>query len=329
MKLILKILFFIALISLSACLPVKEEPTENTSPVENIPVQTNTPMVTSVWLLPITEQGNDDVQVQHTKSSTDIPAELIASPIPTTQVITITIVYDNYQEDQKLISDWGFSVLIEYSDNTVLFDTGANGQILMQNMQILGIDPIKIDSVVLSHPHDDHIGGLLTLLKAGVKPTVYLLTSFPAPFKNLVKMFTNVIEVSPGQSITQGIWTTGDVGGEIPEQSLAVETDQGIILITGCAHPGISKILKQVYDMKNEPLYMILGGFHLGSKSEVEINAILQDFRSMEAVFVAPCHCTGDFAIEKFATEFGSKYMKIGVGSQIRLEAYTVKQEIP
>ena len=320
MKLLQDILFFIMFLSLSACHPVEEEPTENTSPSADLLTQVITPTPTGVWLLPITEQGEKPATIQPTKTATDIPEVTKETIIPETQGITITIVYDNYLDDQRLSTDWGFSALIELADYSLLFDTGANGLILLQNMKILGIDPLQIDSVVLSHAHNDHTGGLRTLLNTGAKPTVYLLPSFPISFIHLVEMFTDVIEVSPGFSIVEGIWTTGEMGVEIPEQTLVVESEHGLVVITGCAHPGIIDILEQVSDMKRMPLYMVLGGFHLGGKSVPEIDAILQDFRRLDVMYVAPCHCTGDVAIEKFLAEYGNNYLKIGAGSLIKLQ---------
>jgi 7,8-dihydropterin-6-yl-methyl-4-(beta-D-ribofuranosyl)aminobenzene 5'-phosphate synthase len=320
MKLIYIILITIIILSLSACSPITEMLVETAAPITSLPSGTYTPLVTSVALLPITEQGDITEATQTPMPATDIPEDVMVSPQPDTQVITITIVYDNYLVDERLRSDWGFSALIQYGDHTLLFDTGGNGLILLQNMRILGIDLLQIDGVVLSHAHDDHTGGLMSLLNTGVKPTVYLLSSFPASFKRQTEQYTQVNEVLPGQIFTDGVWTTGDVGGSIPEQSLVIQTVQGLVIITGCAHPGIVNILEHVHDMNSAPLYLVLGGFHLGGKSEAEINAIVQEFRRMEVVHAAPCHCSGDLAIEKFATEYGSDYVKVGVGSILRFE---------
>jgi predicted metal-dependent RNase len=190
MKIIYIIFITITLLSLSACYSTTVTPVETSTPIKYLPTVTNTPVFTSVTLLPTTEQGDNSEPTQTPQPATDIPEEMMETSIPSTQVITITIVYDNYQEDQRLSTGWGFSALIESQDYTLLFDTGANGLILLQNMRILGIDPLKIDSVVLSHAHDDHTGGLLTLLNTGVKPTVYLLPSFPASIKHQIEQYT-------------------------------------------------------------------------------------------------------------------------------------------
>ena len=66
----------------------------------------------------------------------------------------------------------------------------------------------------------------------------------------------------------------------IPEQALVIQTEQGLVVITGCAHPGIVAILEQAQSLFEESVYMVMGGFHLGSMSEAEIDTILNDFQA-------------------------------------------------
>jgi 7,8-dihydropterin-6-yl-methyl-4-(beta-D-ribofuranosyl)aminobenzene 5'-phosphate synthase len=239
--------------------------------------------------------------------------------------LSIIIVYDNNYYDPRLKSSWGFSALVEYLDHILLFDTGGDGPTLMENMHILGIDPTQIESVVLSHAHGDHTGGLIALLEAGAHPTVYLLPSFPSSFKRQVGQFTSVIEVTPGQSIAEGLFTSGEMGRDIPEQALMVKTESGLVIITGCAHPGIVAIVEQAQGMFNEPIRLVLGGFHLGSKSIAEIDEILRDFRRLGVEQVAPCHCTGTRAINMFAAEYGDDFIQAGVGRVIKLDVINPK----
>jgi 7,8-dihydropterin-6-yl-methyl-4-(beta-D-ribofuranosyl)aminobenzene 5'-phosphate synthase len=243
------------------------------------------------------------------------------SPTPMSQPLTITIIYDNNPYDNRLSTAWGFSALVEYREHILLFDTGGDGQLLLGNMRILGIDPKRIESVVLSHAHEDHTGGLITLLNTGVKPVVYLLPSFPVSFKHHIQQFTKVIDVSPGQSLGEGLWTTGEMGSAIPEQALVIQTEAGLVIITGCAHPGIVEMVEQAQNMLVRPVRLVLGGFHLGSKGKAEIEEIIKDFRYMGVEQVAPCHCTGENAMTMFAVEYGEDFFQVGVGSTIRLEA--------
>ncbi|MFZ2095170.1 MAG: MBL fold metallo-hydrolase [Anaerolineales bacterium] len=325
MRLIQNILFIMMLLSLGACYPASEVPTHSAPPTAILQMATTAPVAVPLTPVPIIENSKPPTQTRSPTTATLIPEEPKETAMPVMQAITITIVYDNHVYDQRLGSAWGFSALVEYGEHTLLFDTGGNGQLLLRNMRILGIDPVEIEGVVLSHIHDDHTGGLIALLSSGIKPMVYLLPSFPPSFKRQVEQYTQVSEVSPGQILTDGIWTTGEIGGAIPEQSMVIQTAEGLVVITGCAHPGITNILEQVHRMNNAPLLMALGGFHLGSKSEAEIDAIVNDFRRLEVKQAGPCHCTGDLAIAKFAAEYGEDFLSIGVGSVIRLETVTSK----
>ncbi len=246
--------------------------------------------------------------------------EALETHLSATESLTITLVYDNNAYGGRLKTAWGFAALVAYHNQTLLFDTGGDGQTLVQNMRILEIDPTQIESVLLSHAHGDHTGGLSTLLELGARPTVYLPPSFSASFKNQVGRRTEVTEVAPGLSFAEGMLTTGEMGRSIPEQALVIRTEPGLVLVTGCAHPGIVEIVEHAQEMFDEPVRLVLGGFHLGGKSKTEIDAILTNFRRLEVEQVAPCHCTGDQAIAMFSAEYGEHFIQAGVGRVIVLD---------
>ncbi len=235
--------------------------------------------------------------------------------------VTITVIFDNNTFDPRLKTAWGFSALVEYGRHTLLFDTGGDGRILRENMRILGIDPTRIESVVLSHAHGDHTGGLAAVLESASHPVVYLLPSFAEAYKEDTGRKAKVVEVSRGLMITEGLYTTGEIAGGIPEQALIVHTPEGLIVITGCAHPGIVDIVELARGIIESPISLVLGGFHLSSKSNSEIEAILNDFQGLEVSQVAPCHCTGELAIRMFAERYGDNFIQVGVGSVIQVEA--------
>jgi len=235
--------------------------------------------------------------------------------------LTITIVYDNVPFDERLKPAWGFAALVEYQDHTLLFDTGGDGSTLVDNMRMLGIDPGRIDTVVLSHVHADHTSGLNDLLEYGARPVVYVPPSFSTSFKRLVSEKTEVVEVAPGQMIAGGIFTTGEMGESIAEQALVIKTDPGLVIITGCAHPGIVKMVEQACSLFNEPVHLVLGGFHLTEKNQDELNAILRDFRRLEVNQVAPSHCTGEQAVAMFAAEYGDQFVRAGIGKRFQFNS--------
>jgi 7,8-dihydropterin-6-yl-methyl-4-(beta-D-ribofuranosyl)aminobenzene 5'-phosphate synthase len=231
----------------------------------------------------------------------------------------LTILYDNNSYDYRLKSSWGFSCLIELEEKTILFDTGGDGEILLYNMRILNKDPKTIDMIVLSHIHGDHTGGLWSLLRE--KPTlkVYIPGSFPQEFEQRVEKYGGeVVRVDGSLEIDRGIYSTGEMDHGIKEQSLLINTLKGMILITGCAHPGILEIIKRAKTLAKEDIYMVIGGWHLSSVGKREIKGIIDAFQRMGIQKVAPCHCTGDRAMAMFKSEYGENFIKAGVGSIIK-----------
>jgi 7,8-dihydropterin-6-yl-methyl-4-(beta-D-ribofuranosyl)aminobenzene 5'-phosphate synthase len=237
------------------------------------------------------------------------------------QTLTITIVYNNVPHDTRLATAWGFGAMVEYRGQTVLFDTGGDSPTLLGNMAILEKDPASIQKVVLSHIHGDHVGGLEGLLATGVRPTVYVPPSFPDAFKDQVSAVTSLVEVEPGQAIADGMFSTGEMPDRqersLVEQALVVESRGGLVIITGCAHPGIVEIVTQAKDLFGGPVFLVMGGFHLRDKSRSQIRTILARLRELEVQRVAPSHCTGDVAIEMFADEYGDHFIHSGAGSFI------------
>jgi len=233
--------------------------------------------------------------------------------------LIIAILFDNNPYDERLTTAWGFSALVERGPHRVLIDTGGDCPILLSNMKTLGIDPASIEAVVLSHAHKDHTGGLESLLALGLQPIVYVLPSFSSGFKAQVGEVTQVVEVAPGQVILDGIFTTGEVVGEIPEQALVVTTEEGLVVITGCAHPGIDRMLQKARFMFGGPIRLAMGGFHLKSADDEKVSRVLRAFRDLGVESTAPCHCTGDRARGRFAAEYGEGFIQAGVGKVIVL----------
>ncbi|MBN1151214.1 MBL fold metallo-hydrolase, partial [candidate division WOR-3 bacterium] len=142
----------------------------------------------------------------------------------------IKILYDNYTIRDDLISDHGFSCLLRAHGKTILFDTGADGTILLSNMKILGVDPLSVDEVFISHPHFDHIGGLSGFLNENNNVDVWVPFSFRG-----VRRAKKVVHIKDPMVLSENFFSTGELGGI--EQSLAVKTEKGISLVVGCSHP--------------------------------------------------------------------------------------------
>lgn len=207
----------------------------------------------------------------------------------------VTIIYDNDAIEEELSKDWGFSCLVEAYNKKILFDTGADGSILLDNMKKLNIEPDTIDEVFISHDHWDHTGGLSEFLR--INPVrVYIPSSCRNP-----ESAKEVIKVKKPLEIHENIYSTGEIKNI--EQSLAVKTEKGVVLIVGCSHSGVKNIL----DVANKwgDVYALIGGLH-GFK----------DFSLLENLeLVCATHCT------QFSSEIKSRYpeknVRGGAGSVI------------
>ncbi len=228
----------------------------------------------------------------------------------------IAVVYDNKSLRRELAPAWGFSCLV---DDGLLFDTGGDGPRLLSNMVQMGLDVGRIKSVVLSHAHGDHTGGLGALLAVNEEITVYLPRSSSSRFKGQVKARTHVVEVHEPMGIAEGIYTTGEMGRGLVEQALVLDTNQGLVVITGCAHPGIVRIVKKAKEVASGEVYLVLGGFHLSVASTKAARDVIADFRRLGVQKVAPCHCTGNRAMGMFAAEYGEDFIRVGVGSRLEV----------
>ncbi|MBC8182627.1 MBL fold metallo-hydrolase [candidate division KSB1 bacterium] len=236
--------------------------------------------------------------------------------------ITLTVLFDNISYSPKLKTEWGFSCVIKTGSDTILFDTGSNGKILLQNMEKLQIDPHSITSVIISHDHWDHVGGLADFLNvADSKAKVFILNSFTNKTeKEINKTSAKVIRVDLFRRIATGIFSLGELKGKIAEQSLAIRTAEGIVVITGCAHPGIVNILRHAhFILSTDQMYLVMGGFHLKNDNREEITKAVNEIYKLDVKNVAPSHCTGKEAIDIFAQVFGDRFIKSGVGRVIEI----------
>jgi 7,8-dihydropterin-6-yl-methyl-4-(beta-D-ribofuranosyl)aminobenzene 5'-phosphate synthase len=192
------------------------------------------------------------------------------------KIMKVTIVYDNEVSIKAigLKSDWGFACLIETSQDTILFDTGANGHILLQNMAILQKNPSDIREIVISHEHTDHSGGLPSLYPFLKNSEIYRLKH------NSTNEIMRTICVEKPQELSKNIWTTGPLKGPTEEQALVLKGKDGCYVVTGCSHPGVETILLAA--QKIGTIIGILGGFHN-----------FQSYHVLDGLtHVCPCHCT-------------------------------------
>jgi 7,8-dihydropterin-6-yl-methyl-4-(beta-D-ribofuranosyl)aminobenzene 5'-phosphate synthase len=214
----------------------------------------------------------------------------------------VKIIYGNRKEKEKFLTDFGFSALI-YSyitESYILFDTGTDGAILINNLKEFGVETSSIKKIVISHNHREHSGGLISLYNE--KPDIEIFV----PIENLISYRrtypkSNVNGVSDLTGIDKNIFTSGQLGNYLKEQSLFLQTlNNEVIVIVGCAHPGLDEIISLAKTIG--PVKGVLGGFHG-----------LRNFTCLQGVkFIGPCHCTQNLDLLK--DRFPEQYKEIGVG---------------
>ena len=229
--------------------------------------------------------------------------------------VKITVLYDNTCAVDGVESDWGFSCLVQGTEKTILFDAGTKDEIFAANVAALEVDLKEVDAVVISHEHGDHTGGLPSVFRAKANLPVYHPVSFSRAFRDSVTQAGGApVPVTGPIAICRGVYLTGEMGRDIKEQSLILKTAQGLVVITGCSHPGIVSILKKTKEILEEEIYLVFGGFHLRQKSADEMAEILRQFRELGVQKCGSTHCTGEQQIEQFRKAYGEDFVSMGVG---------------
>jgi 7,8-dihydropterin-6-yl-methyl-4-(beta-D-ribofuranosyl)aminobenzene 5'-phosphate synthase len=279
-------------------------------------------LVVCVLAWPVVSVAQTPRPVSETPAGTVVTgtgtAQSLALPPKSPGDVRLTILYDNLTPvDPRLKADWGFAALLEYGSHVLLFDTGANGSTLLPNMKQLGVDPRSIEAVILSHSDGDHIDGLQALLDTGAKPTVYVLSSFMSHFTDRVRAQTRVVEVTDPVEVVPGVHTTRMVDRR--EEALVVKTRDGTLVVTGCAHPGVVKMVQAAQEVAPGKVVLLAGGFHLSGYLQSQLTPIVAQLRQLGVQGILACHCTGDEAMTLFRTKYGPNYMDGGVGRTVTL----------
>ena len=230
--------------------------------------------------------------------------------------------------------EWGFSAMIEVDGERILFDAGSRENTVLQNAKELKINLDNLDNIFISHNHKDHTGGLITLKKeypnsfknAHVGEGIFYSRPNPDGDGNYILSSRNTLKnlgikfishKNPTQ-LVPGVWTTGQVPRKydeknwsgvskmidsegntvediIPEdQSLFFDTENGIVLISGCGHAGLANTLDYVQKIiPGRPIYKIIGGFHLLKLSNDKLEWTAGKMREAGVNYFVGAHCTG------------------------------------
>jgi 7,8-dihydropterin-6-yl-methyl-4-(beta-D-ribofuranosyl)aminobenzene 5'-phosphate synthase len=207
---------------------------------------------------------------------------------------------------------WGLSYVI---DGTILYDTFANYPVLDRKLRKAAVDVSAIQTVVISHDHWDHVGGLWTILEKRPGIDVYLPPTALDEVKHHVVSAGGRLVDAPGiKTLKENVWVSDELMGSlngrpVAEQSIIIKTAKGLIVLVGCSHPGIVAIIKKAKEKFGLPVYGMIGGLHLRSSSAEEIYACANALKNEGVQMVAPTHCTGWHAERIFKRVFGKSFI--------------------
>ncbi len=273
--------------------------------------------------------------------------------------IRFTILCDNYANfGLPVLAEHGFSLLLE-AQKPILFDAGK--ETIIRNSTFFGIDFRKIDTVVVSHGHYDHTEGLYHLIKVGWRGRVVghpenfsdryaerkdKMIHVGIPYKKefLEARGVEFISTRKPFELEKGIVLSGEVprindfevGDEslyiksgnnyikdpfLDDQSLFIETEEGILVVLGCAHAGIINILDHARCIfgSNTKFFGIVGGTHLGMCSKDQLKKSIEELRRFSFKFIIPTHCTGILAFCALRDVFFEKIVLGGVGKRVEV----------
>jgi len=236
--------------------------------------------------------------------------------------IEIYTVFNNINPNNNSCKSlWGFSAIIKTNNKKILFDTGSNGRVLIENLKTIDINPLDIDTIFISHGHWDHIGGLDSIVELNNKIDLYVTKHLSKNFINDYKTLTRRVTTVEDSfyKISEDIYSTGPVGNA-KEQSLIIDTNKGLIIVFGCAHSGTEIIAKMAQEHFKKDILLLLGGFHLSDKNEKEISNVIDLFKESGIKYISPSHCTGDLACSLFEKYMDDSYIRGGVGQKIKFE---------
>lgn len=244
--------------------------------------------------------------------------------------IRLTVVYDNVPYRKGVRTDWGFACLVEGLDKTILFDTGRYDDLLMANLSRLRIAPRQIDTLFLSHDHPDHIGGVMAVLN--VRPAVDIVRgeSFRSGIKSTAgRPEPTTIEIHRPRRISNQCLSTGEMRSWVRnEHALIILTDHGIIVLTGCAHPGIVEIVEQAIALTRQDVLLVAGGFHLLMDDTSGIRKKTARLKQLGVRYLAPSHCTGSEAMKIMAASFGHRFIESGAGRMITADDLDISKAV-
>lgn len=279
-----------------------------------------------------------------------VPAAPTRPPAPThgrVRALKITVLSTMLADSG--VGEWGFAALVEADDRKILFDTGNRPDTVLENARELGVDLDTVTDVVLSHHHDDHVGGLMTLRESVLPRAPQALATahvgrgmfdrrrIDARDVNSMLAIGPAFEATGGRFIVHdrpaelapGVWISGPVPRVHPErnwsgtrrvlqgeawvedtlaedQSLVLDTDRGLVVLSGCGHAGIVNTIDHARaSIREAPIHAAIGGFHLLDATDAQLEWTGSRLASVGLEQFYGGHCTGMEAVYRFRALLG------------------------
>ena len=263
----------------------------------------------------------------------------------------ITVLIEDSSSRPGIAAEHGLSLYLETKKHRLLLDTGASA-LTLQNADALGVDLTSVDTVVISHGHYDHAGGLLSFAERNPDAEIYLNAGADGAFYHgekyigIDRKILNLPHLNPVSAPAYEIdgeltlfsaiggrrlWPGGNLelteekdGVRVQdrfshEQCLIVREGEKTLLASGCAHNGILNILDRYRELTGGYPDAVVSGFHMIKKTgydEADLAAIRQtadELKDLPTVFYSG-HCTGDLPFSVMKEILGEKLMKISAG---------------
>ncbi len=270
--------------------------------------------------------------------------------------VELTILVDDQVSDPALRPDHGLSILVSGPNRNILLDAGQDPEILFSNASALSVDLAGIRSVVVSHGHYDHTGGLARLagrieqLELFAHPGAFARrwveqpgqplknVSCPHSLSKLCDLGAVFHAIRAPELVEPWMLLTGPIGGPrfgpehfvirkgeqiVPdwfedEIALLLKARRGWVVVTGCCHRGLQNTLKTArFLCRGEPIVAVVGGLHLHSCSNDELRSLVNLLGEFGNPGLYPCHCTGDKAMEFLTRRLGSQVHPVRAGSRL------------
>ncbi|MCG8566769.1 MAG: MBL fold metallo-hydrolase [Desulfobacterales bacterium] len=277
--------------------------------------------------------------------------------------LTLTPVVE-YHGRGSFDTEVGVSYWLEADDLRILMDVGGNWKQahpspLVKNLERLDLDPMALDGLVISHCHEDHVGGIQNekhrqfSLSAGPVKLPGVPAWTPLPFtpsphnpQPLLRTVTGPIEIFPGVGLTGPLPAALFGLGVVSEQALVFDlSNRGLVVVVGCGHPGLPWILDRAKALFHRPIHAVLGGFHLPVKGDRltwgpihfqwlvgsdrmpwkglnprDVDDVLHGMDDHDPAIVALSpHDSSDWVLDRFSRHFGSRFRVLEVGLPIHL----------